>query len=250
MSDEIFISAYHGGLGDNLQFSTLPEMFSKQGKKVYVWSQSYFRNQEIFDLVWEKNPYILGIKDGEWNAGDAPVIGHKNITGNCISNWEALHGLEPTNLYPKIYYTPSGVQGLEKTMLVDLSSISTVYDNEVSKHLEDLQEQNPDITFRHVRFMKNLNPPKGSNIAHDGVFRQYKSGLQNFVDIYNIFQYCDVMYSSYGIISLHNGASHLSSAIKEYAPNLRSICLIPRSQYENNKNRALFVFDNVEYIMV
>jgi hypothetical protein len=250
MSDDMFISAYHGGLGDNLQFSTLPEMFSKQGKKVYVWSQSYFRNQEIFDLVWGKNPYILGIKDGEWNAGDAPVIGHKNITGNCISNWEILHGLEPTNLYPKIYYTPSKIEGLENTMLVDLSSISTVYDNEISEHVKKFQLENPNLTFRYVRFMKNLNPPKRSPIAHDGVFRQYSAELSEFVDIYNIFQYCDVMFSSHGIISLHNGASHLSSAIKEYAPDLKSICLIPHEQYENNKNRALFVFDNVEYIMV
>ena len=55
------IKAYHGGLGDCLQFSTLPEQFSKQqGRDTYVLDESHFRNKEIYDLVWGCNPYIKG----------------------------------------------------------------------------------------------------------------------------------------------------------------------------------------------
>ena len=98
--DDVILSAYHGGLGDNLQFSTLPEEFHKQqGRDTYIWSQASFRNQEIYDLVWGCNPYIKGIKDGTWTAGDTPEIGHKTLVSDCISNWEALHGLEPCLLY-------------------------------------------------------------------------------------------------------------------------------------------------------
>ena len=51
MSD-VILAAFHGGLGDNLQFSTLPEEFYKQqGRDTYISSQASFRNQEIYDLV-------------------------------------------------------------------------------------------------------------------------------------------------------------------------------------------------------
>ena len=51
MSD-VLIKAYHGGLGDCLQFSTLPEQFSKQqGRDTYVLDESNFRNKEIY-FTW------------------------------------------------------------------------------------------------------------------------------------------------------------------------------------------------------
>ena len=48
MMSDVLIKAYHGGLGDCLQFSTLPEQFSKQqGRDTYVLDESNFRNKEI-----------------------------------------------------------------------------------------------------------------------------------------------------------------------------------------------------------
>ena len=83
MSD-VLIKAYHGGLGDCLQFSTLPEQFSKQqGRDTYVLDESNFRNKEIYDLVWGCNPYIKGVKSGHWNAGDIPEIRFTNENG-CL----------------------------------------------------------------------------------------------------------------------------------------------------------------------
>ena len=67
----VLIKSYHGGLGDALQFSTLPEEFYKQqGRETYLLDGASFRNKEIYDLVWGCNPYIKGVMDGEWNAGD------------------------------------------------------------------------------------------------------------------------------------------------------------------------------------
>ena len=52
MSD-VLLGSYFGGLGDNLQFSTLPEEFSKQkGRDTYIVSETTFRNKktkEVFD---------------------------------------------------------------------------------------------------------------------------------------------------------------------------------------------------------
>ena len=95
MSD-VLIKAYHGGLGDCLQFSTLPEQFSKQqGRDTYVLDESHFRNKEIYDLVWGCNPYIKGVKSGHWNAGDIPEIRFTNENGyqSCVKNWEELLSL-------------------------------------------------------------------------------------------------------------------------------------------------------------
>ena len=104
MSD-VYLKAWHGGLGDALQFSTLPEEFSKQqDRKTYIVEDAPFRNEGIYDLVWDKNPYVLGKKFGEWNAGDLPSIPYRedgfleeNGTGNMIPNWEKFHGLKPVS---------------------------------------------------------------------------------------------------------------------------------------------------------
>ena len=84
MSD-VILGAYFGGLGDQLQFSTLPEEFYKQqGRETYLADGSNFRNKEIYDLVWGENPYIKGVVEGERTAGDLESIEVKNHTGNWI----------------------------------------------------------------------------------------------------------------------------------------------------------------------
>ena len=48
MSD-VYLKAWHGGLGDALQFSTLPEEFEKQqGRKTYIVADAPFRNEGIY----------------------------------------------------------------------------------------------------------------------------------------------------------------------------------------------------------
>ncbi len=156
---EIFIAAYHGGLGDNLQFSTLPELYAKKGFDVYVPEGFYFRNQEICDLVWGSNPYVKGIKKGVWNAGDTPEIGHRTLHSNCISNWEMLHGFKATNKYPKIYYNPNKISNLENKILIDLTSISTNYQfSDISKIIKKIK-----LFYPNNNFSQWCQPPQFSN---------------------------------------------------------------------------------------
>ena len=51
---------------------------------------------------------------------------------------------------------------------------------------------------------------------------------KNNIEIENIFRYCDLISSVYGLVALSSGASHLSSALKKYHPNLVSICIIEK----------------------
>ena len=157
MSD-VYLKAWHGGLGDALQFSTLPEEFSKQqDRKTYIVADAPFRNEGIYDLVWDKNPYVHGKKFGEWNAGDLPSIPYRedgfleeNGTRNMISNWEKFHGLQPTNKYPKIYYEPEKDKGVKDLFIVDFTS-TTVSDNreDVIKCLDQLRN---DYLEPHVHY--------------------------------------------------------------------------------------------------
>ena len=238
--DDVILSAYHGGLGDNLQFSTLPEeFFRQQRRETYIWSQASFRNSEIYDLVWGCNPFVKGIKEGVWTAGDTPEIGHRTIVSDCIANWEALHGLEPTNKYPKIYYTPEKVDAFRDTILVDLSSISITYNSEKILELYDSVKKNHEgKTFLGVEFTTKI---KDATIIEPNV--------HGMVEIESIFSYVDLIYSSYGIISLHSGQNHLASAIKnQYNNDLEVYCLMDDVEYQRQKKKGIFVFDNVNYL--
>ena len=237
--DDVILSAYHGGLGDNLQFSTLPEEFHKQqGRDTYIWSQASFRNQEIYDLVWGCNPYIKGIKEGDWSAGDTPDR-HRVIESNCISNWEALHGLKPTNKYPKIYYEPEKISSFDNVILVDLSSISITYDaDKILKLYDAVKKTHEGMVFLSVEFTNKI---KGATIIEPDV-----TGV---VEIESIFTYVDLMYSSFGVISLHSGQNHLASAIKnQYNNDLKVYCLMDDVEYVRQKTKGIFVFDNVTYL--
>jgi len=238
--DDVILSAFHGGLGDNLQFSTLPEEFYKQqGRETYIWSQASFRNSEIYDLVWGHNPYVKGIKDGIWTAGDTPEIGHKTLISDCIMNWEALHGLEPTNKYPKIYYKPKKIYGFHNIILVDLSSISITYDsNEILELYNTIKKLHKDMMFFGVEFTNKI---KDATIIEPDV--------DNKILIEDIFTYVDLMYSSFGVVSLHSGQNHLASAIKnQYNKDLKVYCLMDDVEYVRQKKKAIFVFDNVTYL--
>ena len=238
MSD-VILAAFHGGLGDNLQFSTLPEEFHKQqGRDTYIWSQASFRNQEIYDLVWGCNPYIKGIKEGDWSAGDTPDR-HRVIESDCISNWEALHGLKPTNKYPKIYYEPEKVSAFDNVILVDLSSISITYDAEKILKLYDVVKKTHEgMVFLAVEFTNKI---KDATIIEPDV-----TGI---VEIESIFTYVDLIYSSFGMISLHSGQNHLASTIKnQYNNDLEIYCLMDDVEYQRQKKKGIFVFDNVTYL--
>ena len=243
MSD-VFLKAWHGGLGDALQFSTLPEEFYKQqGRKTYIVEDAPFRNPEIYDLVWDKNPYVHGKKAGVWNAGDLAEIPYQQLcmdgkgTGNMISNWELFHGLKPVNTHPKIYYEPEIHDGFKDVFIVDYTSTTIDYDqNELKRILEDTKKEYPDKRFLSVDFVKSVSS-NSYDIDYDG-----------YVEVESIFRYCDLIASSYGILTLSSGASHMSSAIKDYSPDLKSICIMSKKWYNYHKERGLFFFDNIDYV--
>ena len=112
------IKSYFGGLGDTLQFSTLPEMFYEKGDEVFLTDDAPFRNKNTRSLIWDLNPYVKGQLNTPWTLGDIPNRIYENKCNDFIKNWEHIHGLEPRNSFPKIYYIPKN----------DISNIETLVD--------------------------------------------------------------------------------------------------------------------------
>ena len=271
----IIINVDHGGLGDNLQFSTLPEEFFKQqNKKIYISPSLKARNKEIIELIWKSNPYISGVKNSKPNAGH---IGHqfpKSNKFNIIQNWEVLHGLKIRNKYPKIYYKPNKIK-LRKTFLVDTSGVSVFYNDllkkKISKKLYSLRKKYKKFTFLNVSFKKKISHPTKVSFSEKIKFYLKKNFFKNRInvvsnmnqhqyipqkldgeiEIKSLKKYCDYMASCSGFVSLHHGQSHLSSAIKfQYNKQLRSFCIIPNKIYKHDKRLGMYIFDNIKYIKI
>lgn len=250
---DVILGAWNGGLGDQLQFSTLPEEFYKQQRReTYLLDGSDFRNKEIYDLVWGYNPYIKGIKEGKWSAGDAPEIKLQNCDDNWIKSWEKAHGLEPTNKYPKIYYQPKRIEGYDDSILVDFTATSLKFDGvgngydpeKVKESFQELQNKYSDKKFLMVRFGQDISGPK-IQVDCDGD-----------VMVESIFHYCDLMYSSSGLCGLHSGSTALASAVKRYKEDLDIFVFVSNTLFNNMQkwlNNELhfgaFYLDYANYIV-
>ena len=141
--------------------------------------------------------------------------------------------------YPKIYYEPKKIYGFHNIILVDLSSISITYDSKQILQLYNIiKKTHRDLVFLGVEFTNKI---KDATIIEPDV--------TSIVEIESIFTYVDLMYSSFGVVSLHSGQNHLASAIKnQYNNELKVYCLMDDVEYVRQKKKGIFVFDNVTYL--
>ena len=103
---------------------------------------------------------------------------------------------------------------------------------------ESIKKKHEGKTFLGVEFTQNVS---GTPLIEPDV-----TGI---VEIESIFSYVDLIYSSFGVISLHSGQNHLASAIKnQYNKDLDIYCLMDDVEYQRQKKKGIFVFDNVTYL--
>lgn len=277
---QVILSSYYGGLGDNLAYSTLPEEFFKQKRiKVSFSKFANFRNKEIYDLIWKRNPYVF-FKVKKKNTINIGTSAHFLKKYNVIQNYEKIHGLDVRNKYPKIYYAPKKKK-LNKTFLVDVSAISLSYSkveqDQIIQKISQIKQKYKNYKFINVIFKKklttekelnffykikffvknkkilfgSLKPDARGNYSYLGKHFLYQQRLDDQIEVNSIFDYCDYISSCSGFISLHSGQSHLSSAIKnQFNKKLKSFCIIQKKWYFFNKNNGRFIFDNINYVII
>jgi hypothetical protein len=223
----IVISQPWGGLGDNLQFSTLPKLYSEMGYDVYISTANVYRNPEIYDLVWKLNPYVKGVSDEPPNVGACQRF--HLFTDQFIKNIELSHGLvHGTEIYPSIYYKPTKIESLCDTLIYDMTSISSSYsDDFIQSSFSKVFDMYPTTAKKRIIF-RNINNRMTPDFQTECMI----------VD--NIFQYCDIIYSCKAYVSLLSGGSVLASAIKQHAATPDIHCI--HTKYSN-----IFTFSNATY---
>jgi len=240
------IRGYFGGLGDQLQFSCMPEYLSSLGHQVKLYvgpDVMSFRNQAIKDFVWGYNPFIYpeGKEKplcesafGPWNMGDVPNLPYINTTGAFISNWEAMHGLEPKNVLPKIYYTPKTFELTKQDGLIELSGISMKY--------------NPESVKAQVRKII-----ANSNINWRQVVSDYQSNYIELpeipkVKVSSLEELSDLIHNCKSLITLNSGVHSLAAAIQRFGNVCSHYSLIPEKEYEAVMANKKFIYPNIIYL--
>jgi FkbM family methyltransferase len=235
-----------GGLGDNLQFSTLPESFSKIGRPFYISNKNICRNQEIEDLVWAKNPFVTGISTQEPNIGSMIKITDGNEP-SYVERIELVHGLEAENIAPKIFHNPTIVTEALNRVLIDLSA-SGLGGGEVRYVRRNLNKIIPKNFI--TRFFCN-----SKFLLKDALQVKFTNYLPNKnIDLENcgeincssLEEYVSLLYSCETFLTVHSGAHSLAVAIKNMpGSKLKKIyCIVPRNQYEI----GLFIYKDVDYL--
>ncbi len=232
------IAAYHNGFGDILQHSTLAERMVELGHEVRLYTGPDvmpFRNPELKRFLWDKNPFITGESKDNWNLGDIPNLPYTNTTNAFISNWEAMHGLEPRNILPKIYYRPTTFNtDIAKDGIIELSAISHKY--------------NPEAVIAQVR---KIIKSKGINFRQ--IFSDNQSNIIQLpeipkVTVSSLEDLSDIIHNSKVFISLCSGTHSLAAAIQRFGNQNTHYCLIPEKDYDTMMANKKFIYPNIIYL--
>jgi hypothetical protein len=245
---QIIISQPWGGLGDNLQYSTLPELFSKNGYVVYISKNNVTRDTEIYDIVWGGNPYIKGIVNLKPNAGECKNVFWPPASNNeyFIHRIEISHGLKKTNFYPKIYYIPNYLQEFSNDVIIDLTGTSQVFG--ITKYLEYIDYFTPLIINRNkikIVIRENIR----QNPFFEEVYSYLKTKIPNvcYLKVNNLIQYCDIIKSCDTLIIVNSGLNSLSSAIKQDDPKPHVLCYYFFSHFSKEEMKGYYFYKNIEY---
>jgi hypothetical protein len=249
---KIIISQPWGGLGDNLQYSTLPELFHNKGYEVYISSNNKVRNTEIFNLVWGKNPYIKGVSGQPPNAGEC---NNKYWPPDCKNEYsmhrcELSHNLPRSNFYPKIYYQPNYIIDLSSTILIDLTGSSQVY--ELNKYVEYINFFLPLLDHNKLIKIIKFEKIKVSSIFDD-VYKYLINKINSlgktidYIQVTNLEYYCDIINSCDSIIIVNSGINSLASAIKQDKSMPTILCYNPWSNFSAEMIKGCYNYKNVEY---
>lgn len=153
-----------------------------------------------------------------------------------MKNVEITHDLHNSNnKYPEIYYEPKKINDLSNTLLIDINAVSSnAPEDIIQKNLKNIMEMYPTLEKKVVLFTKIHN-------------RIIKIDNTTNINVSNIFEYCDMIYSCKAFFSVFSGQSVLASTIKkdnEY-PKLH---ILRNSRTPPYQKGDIYIFDNAEYI--
>lgn len=242
--DIILTTGPLGGLGDHLDFSTLPRRFAELGHKVFLSDECIARTDEAMDIIWKCNPYITGFNDERRpNAGYALQGRFYDVANRlpigCIEAMERTHDLPPPySIAPEIHYQPKPYhQDLSKITLYDPAALSSAVDG-----------------HGWARFQQKMQDRFGGNIylvTHDPSVASvppFAEGTAT-LGVNSLYEYVDMLATCRAWIGSESGAQALAAAVRgnhdvydmEARPEI--VCLIA----PNTFNSRSYTFRGVDY---
>lgn len=234
-----------GGLGDNLQVSTIPRRFyEKYGYKgVYISNSVPWRNKEIKELVWEKNPYIAGFTDKKGvNIADAGLIHYDGVT-TWIANMEKIYQFEsPYSKRPEIYYDIPNKDNfnVSNKVIVDLTSSNENNTMDKGTHRTNMKKYFDSLN-------EKITLVKLNNIKNDKSFADYTNEIIvnkeiEYINVNNIYEYCEIIKHCKKYICSFSGNHCLAASIRE-----DFVCFAPNIYY----NMKYFIFEGkITYALI
>ena len=200
------------GLGDHLIYSTLAERFTALGHKVFLDADTTARNDETLDIVWKRNPHIVGLSDKKPNAGYVHQGAffdelQKYPLGANLEVMERVHGLPPPySISPRIYYEPQPFYtDLSNTVLWDYSALSsTIHDDGWDAFMTKMRDR---FAGREIVLVQQLAEVGGRrNIPLPGAIPT--------IAVRSIYQYVDMLASCYAWVGSEAGGQALAAAVR------------------------------------
>jgi hypothetical protein len=230
--NDICIYQQYPGLGDHLQHSTLPRLFSSLGHNVYISNKCQYRNEEIKKLVWESNPYVAGFSDMPPNAGmSCSLIQEEAVkvwksTGESIKNIEAAHRFYLSKSKPEVHYQPKSMFGLDNYLVLDATALTCFGSYKKEKIIDIVRgiQENNVLTVKSTKLKYNEQEDLSSDV---------------FGTIYvnSIFEYCDVISSCGTFVSLMSGGHSLAQALR----TSNNFCIIEKNLFDVHFQKGLFL---------
>ncbi|MDC3227031.1 hypothetical protein OBA39_02900 [Acidimicrobiaceae bacterium] len=242
--EKVVLGQPWGGLGDNLQYSNLPELYYKKGIKFYVSIFNQTRNKNIDQFCWRDNNFsygkILKKPNIGWKIWIDNLESYKNRKDlNIIQKNNLNHGFEEGNGFPSINIDKKLKHNtIQYNYLADFNAITMV---PASSGWNQIQQYigNTNLSILSFPKVKNLtDAPSFLKSDNDKVL------MDSFEDMLEILSKTDTF------ICLNSGSHSLAAALKNIIGRPNNIICFYAGAKDIKNPDGRFMFHNVEYKIV
>lgn len=223
---KFIIELKFGGLGDHLFFSHIPRIAKTlyDYDLVYISNKSEIRSDSTKKLVWDLNPYVDGYTDEEGVFFNMDIFNSHMSGTNILDKVMLAYGFEDNIRFhePEIYYEPNLIKEYQSSVIFDpnyISNIGLVSHKKLNLYLSE---------FDNLTIMKKIN--RTVKLMND-----YKT-----IEAFDIFSYCDIIYSCKSFVCMTSGGATLSAALNKNATVIYGL-----GQQEFHRHSKLHIYMNL-----
>lgn len=214
MFERIVLGPHASGVGDNLLYGRIPELCKLRNREAEVWigvggQNPNWRNSETYDLIWGKNSHVSGFTTDAPTCGVATIvndfIGEVKRRDNQIAAVEFLHGFGTENTRPKLYYEPKLRVDVRDKILCSPTSVSCPMPGPVIDEFVAEVGRWYGFDSREVIVLRS---------RHDGRWGQDALRENRRLDVANVYEWVDLIFSAGLFLTSESGGSAIAAAVR------------------------------------